>query len=353
VVADPIRIGNTFIGPGYPCYIVGEIGVSHNGDIGIARQLMQVAMDSGANAVKFQKRTVNAILTRAALDEPYSGPNSFGRTYGEHRHALELSQESYRELFQLSVALGLTFLCSGWDKESVDFMDWLGVPAFKVASADLTNIPLIHHTAAKMKPVILSTGMGDMHEIGEAVTAVRSHHDQLILLQCTSTYPCDNKDVNLRAMNILRDTFDCPVGYSGHERGLAPSEAAACMGAVMVERHFTLDRTMRGPDHAASLEPKGLALLVRNIRMVEEAKGTGQKVIMESTVPARKKLGKSLVSNCDIPPGTVILERMLDVKGPGDGISPGKLDQVLGRVSAVHIPEDTTLYWSSLVPRPL
>ena len=336
-----VYIGDRAVGEGEPCFIVGEAGVNHNGDVELAKKLVGVAADADVDAVKFQKRTVGEILVKEALDRPYDSPTALGATYGEHRERLELQEDAYHELVELCRETGITFLASAWDPRSADFLADLGVPAYKTASADLTNLPLLDHIARKNKPMLVSTGMSNMEEIADAVKTVRRHHEQLVLLQCTSAYPCDNEDLNLRAMDTLREEFDVLVGYSGHERGLAPSEAAVALGAVVLERHFTLDRTMRGPDHAASLEPTGLALLARNVRNVEAAMGTGEKRIIEAELSVRERLAKSVVAAREIPEGTLITREMLTVKGPATGISPRFLEQVVGVVAAKQIEVDT------------
>ncbi len=224
---------------------------------------------------------------------------------------------------------------------SADFLERLGVSAFKIASADCTNLPLIEHIAKKGKPVLLSTGMSDMNEVEEAVATIRRHHDQLVLMQCTSTYPCDNDQINLRVIHAYRERFGCVVGYSGHERGLAPSEAAVALGASVVERHFTIDRTMIGPDHAASLEPTGLQRLIRNIRNIEKALGSSDKRILDSEQTVRERLAKSVVARTEIPAGTVITADMLTVKGPGNGLKPVFMPLLVGVVAESPIPRDT------------
>jgi sialic acid synthase SpsE len=336
-----VEIGGRLVGEGQPCFMIAEAGVNHNGEVALAHRLIDGAVRAGADAVKFQKRSVTDILVRAALEAPYVKPNSLGPTYGEHRERLELSEEAYRELVDHCRKDGIIFLASAWDPRSADFIDELGTPAFKIASADVTNLPLVDHLARKGKPVLLSTGMSDMEEIADAVATVRRHHDRLVLLQCTSSYPCDNADVNLRAMDTLRRAFEAPVGYSGHERGLAPTEAAVALGAVVVERHFTLDRTLPGPDHAASLEPRGLELLVRNIRNVEAALGSAEKRPAPAERPVRERLAKSVAAARPIRAGSVIRAEDLTVKGPGTGISPRFLHRVVGRVAEKDVPEDT------------
>lgn len=336
-----IRIGDRLVGERQPCFVIAEGGVNHNGERDLALKLIDVAARAGADAIKFQKRSIPDILIRAALDAPYVKPTALGATYGEHRERLELADEVYGELADAARKRNLVFLASAWDRPSADFLDALGVPAFKMASADLTNLPLLDHVARKRKPIILSTGMSEMEEIADAVATVRRHHDELILLQCTSTYPAENEDLNLRAIDLLRREFGLLVGYSGHERGIAPSEAAVALGACVVERHVTTDRTLAGPDHAASLEPRGLGLLVRNIRNVEAALGAPVKRVLERERPVRERLAKSVVAARDIRAGERLGANDLTVKGPGSGISPRFLGALVGVVAKHDIPADT------------
>ena len=338
-----IRIGERAVGEGQPCFIIAEAGVNHNGELALAKQLVEVAAHAHADAVKLQKRTVEDILIRSALAAPYTGPNSLGATYGEHRQRLELSEPAWRELAGECRRVGITLLASPWDPRSADFLETLGVPAFKLASADLTNLPLVEHVARKKRPILLSTGMSELDEIEDAVAAVRRHHDELVLLHCTSAYPCEYAELNLRMIDALRRRFDCLVGYSGHERGLATTEAAVALGACVVERHFTLDRTMRGPDHAASLEPRGLELLVRDIRHVEAALGSAEKRVLPSEVPVRQRLAKSVVAARDIPAGHTLTREDLAVKGPGTGVSPRHLPRLVGVVAERAIAGDTLI----------
>lgn len=338
-----IRIGDRTIGDGQPCFFIAEAGVNHNGSVDVARQLIDVAAEAGADAVKFQKRTPEDILIAEALERRYDTPTALGSTYGEHRERLELSYESYVELAERCRSRDIIFLASAWDAKSVDFLDDFGVPAYKTASADLTNLPLLDYIASKGKPLMISTGMSDMEEIADAVATVRRHHDEIVLLQCTSSYPAENAELNLRVIPALREKFDVLVGYSGHERGLAPSEAARALGACVIERHFTLDRAMPGPDHAASLEPGGLRALVRNIHNIEAALGDGRKRVLESERPVRERLAKSVVAAVDIPAGTPIRGDMLTVKGPGSGISPRDLPRLEGVIAAADIRRDTLL----------
>ncbi|MFN8526420.1 MAG: N-acetylneuraminate synthase family protein [Chloroflexota bacterium] len=340
-----ITIAGRKVGDGCPVYFIAEAGVNHNGSLELAKKLVDIAAAAGADAVKFQKRTVSDILIAEALNRPYTVPTSLGATYGEHREKLELPENEFIELKQHADAAGITMLASGWDPKSVDFLDDIGIPAFKIASADCSNLPLLEHIARKGKPVLLSTGMSEMSEVEEAVATVRRHNDQLVLFQCTSTYPCDNDQINLRVIPTYREHFQCIVGYSGHERGLAPTEAAVALGAAVVERHFTIDRTMTGPDHAASLEPSGLQRLIRNIRNIEKALGSPEKKIMEAERGVRDRLAKSIVASRGIPSGTTITADMLTVKGPGNGLKPSYIPSLVGVVAEQPIAADT------LVPR--
>jgi len=339
-----IQLGSKQVGDNEPTYIIAEIGINHQGDVEIARKLIKEAAAAGADAVKFQKRNIERILTREGLDTPYENRNSFGKTYGEHKYALELSEAEYHELKHYANELEVDFIASGWDEESVDFLDDLGVPFFKMASADLSNIPLLVHTARKGRPMILSTGMADMDMVREAVQAIEPFKVPLAILQCTSTYPSVFDEINLQVLNTYGREFPTAViGYSGHELGIAITEAAVALGAKIVERHFTLDRTMKGGDHAASLEPGGFGKLVRDIRHIEAAMGSGVKDLQASEAPIKKKLAKSVVSAVEIPSGTVLRLDMLTTKGPGTGISPARLQDIIGKKVVRDLPADVVL----------
>ncbi len=343
VGARTLRIGQRLVGEGQPCFVIAEGGVNHNGDARLAAELVHIAARCQADAVKFQKRTIEELLTRAALERPYVQPNSLGATYGEHRLKLELPEEVWYQLRDLAVRLGLEFMGSAWDRGSADLLDALDTPAIKMPSAVLTDLDLLEYVARKGRPMIVSTGMSTLPDIDQAVERILRHTEQLILLQCTSAYPSEFVDVNLRVMETFRQRYGVLVGYSGHERGISVSEAAAALGACVVERHFTKDRTLPGPDHAASLEPTGLQKLVRDIRQIEMAMGSGEKSIAPAELPVRARLGKSLVAASDIRAGSIIGSEMLTAKSPGDGISPNQLRQVIGRIARVDIARDSVL----------
>jgi sialic acid synthase len=338
-----IKIGSRTVGDGQPCFVIAEGGVNHNGDPCLAEELVRIAADCKADAVKFQKRTINELLTRAALEKPYVNRNSLGATYGEHRLKLELSETDWYRLRDLATGLGMEFMGSAWDHGSADLLDALDAPAIKTPSAVLTDLDLLEYIARKGRPMIVSTGMSSLAEVDEAVERIVRHTQDLILLQCTSAYPSEFADINLRVMDTFARRYGVLIGYSGHERGIAVSEAAATLGACVIERHFTKDRTLPGPDHAASLEPIGLRKLVRNIREIELAMGSAEKQLVAAEVPVRARLAKSVVAAQHIPAGCVLQAELLTVKGPGDGIPANQLAKLIGRVAAVDVQADTLL----------
>ena len=270
-----VAIGSNNVGAGHPVYVIAEIGLNHNGDVEIAKQLIDVAAEAGAQAVKFQKRTPEISTPEHMKSTPRETP--WGTmTYLDYRYRVEFNREQYVEIGDYATLRGLDWFASPWDEPSVDFLEDLNVVAHKVASASVTDIGLLHALAATGKPIILSTGMSTMAQIDTAIEILGQ--ENLIVLHATSTYPLPPEEANLRMVTTLKHRLpDVPVGYSGHERGLQISLAAVALGADAVERHITLDRTMWGSDHAASLEPAGLEHLVRDIRIISEALGDGVK----------------------------------------------------------------------------
>jgi N-acetylneuraminate synthase len=287
-----VTIGSRVIGGGRPAYVIAEIGLNHNGDVELAKQLIDVAADAGADAVKFQKRTPEIstpVHMRDTLRETPWGT----MTYLEYRYRVEFTREQYIEVSDHALLRGLDWFASPWDVPSVHFLEDLNVVAHKIASASVTDIPLLEAVRDTGRPVILSTGMSTSEQIDAAIEVLGT--DRLVLLHATSTYPMEPEEANLRVIPALRDRYPgVPVGYSGHERGLQISVAAVALGAVAVERHITLDRTMWGSDHAASLEPTGLAHLIRDIRIVEQALGDGVKRVFPGEQAPMAKLRRVL-----------------------------------------------------------
>ena len=281
-----VRLGSKVVGPGRPCYVVAEVGINHNGDIDLAKKLINVALGADCDAVKFQKRTIDVVYSKEELAKPRESP--FGATNGDLKRGLEFELEEYQEIDRYCREVKIDWFASCWDEASVDFIAQFQVPCFKVASASITDDNLLRHTRAVGKPIILSTGMSTIKEVDRAVEVLGKQN--LILLHACSTYPAYYEELNLRVIDVLKDRYGVPVGYSGHETGLPSSVAAAVLGACMIERHITLDRSMWGSDHAASLEPNGITRLVRDIRLIEKSMGDGVKRVLEREQPIIKKL---------------------------------------------------------------
>ena len=282
-----VKIGNAVVGAGHPCFVVAEIGINHNGDLEIAKRLIDVAKDAGCDAVKFQKRTVDVVYTPAELAAPRE--SRWGKTNGDQKRGLEFGPEQYGAIDEHCRARGILWFASPWDEASVDFLEEYDPPCHKIASASLTDDGLLRHIRAKGRPVILSTGMSTTEQVDHAVKVLGT--DGLVLMHTVSTYPADDAKLNLRAIWTLEERYPgVPIGYSGHERGPTRSVYAVAMGAVMIERHITLDRTMTGSDQAASLEPHGLAQMIKEIRECEASMGDGVKGVLPEELPIIKKL---------------------------------------------------------------
>lgn len=281
-----VKIGNILVGDNNPCFIIAEIGINHNGSLKDAKRLIDMAVSNGCNAVKFQKRTVDVVYSKEELERPR--PNVFGETNGDLKRGLEFGLEEYKEIDEYCKQKNIMWFASCWDKGSVDFIDQFNPPCYKIASASLTDDELLKYTKSKGKPILLSTGMSTMEEIEHAIDILGE--ENTIIYHCTATYPANSDEINLNCIKTLKEKFSCPVGYSGHERGIAPSILAVAVGACSVERHITLDRTNWGSDQAASLETPGLFHMVRDIRQVPILLSDGKKVVYEREIPIRKKL---------------------------------------------------------------
>ena len=281
-----VKIGKYNVGDLSHCFIIAEIGINHNGDINLAKKLIKMAHDLGADAVKFQKRTVDVVYTQHELE--MERPNPFGNTNGDLKRGLEFGYDEYREIDEYCKSLSILWFASCWDEESVDFIEQFNPPCHKIASACLTNDKLISYIKNKGRPILLATGMSTQEQIDHAVDILGQ--DNLVIMHCTSTYPSSEAELNLNVIPNYMEKYECPIGYSGHEKGVFPSVLAASMGACAIERHITTDRTLWGSDHPASLEPEGLRRLIRDIRLLNTLKGDGKKVVYESELPIIKKL---------------------------------------------------------------
>ena len=283
-----IKLGNRMVGDGHPAYVIAEIGINHNGDMNIVKGMIDAAVHAGADAVKFQKRTPEVCTPPEQQKQMRETPWGY-ITYLDYRYKVEFNEEQYREIDRYAREKGIAWMASVWDEPSVDFLEKFDTPAYKVPSASLTDLPLLKYVRKTGKPMIISTGMSTMEQIHKAVNVIGT--ENLIIMHCTSTYPCEPEELNLRMIETLRREFpDNPIGYSGHEVGLVPSAVAVALGASSVERHLTLDRAMWGSDQAASVEPGGFEKLVKYIRVTEAGLGDGVKKVYESEKGSMKKL---------------------------------------------------------------
>jgi N,N'-diacetyllegionaminate synthase len=344
-----VNIGGKVIGQEEPVFVVAEAGVNHNGKFDLGKRLVDVAKASGADAVKFQTFKLSRVVTKYAEKAEYQKRAGGGESQYEMLRKLELSFEDTERLFDYAKQKGIIFFSSAFDEESVDLLDHLGVCAFKVASGEITNFPLLRYIAKKRKPVILSTGMSTFEDVKRALDTLRENGtDEIVLLHCVTSYPARVKDVNLRTIETLRNRFRLPVGFSDHTLSMAVPVAAVALGAVVIEKHFTVDRNLRGPDHKASLEPDQLKEMVAAIRDVEKAMGTGEKKLTKDEEKIRNLVRRSVVARVDIPKGEIITESMLDTKRPGTGIDPRNMDLIIGRRAKRRIVRDEQIAFEQL-----
>jgi len=340
-----IEIGDRAVGVGRPTFIIAEAGVNHNGNIGMARQLVDEAVKAGADAVKFQtfkaERLVTLDAPKAEYQKSTTGANE---SQFEMLRQLELSPEAHHDLMAYCKEKDILFMSTPFDEESADLLADLGVAVYKIPSGEITNLPFLAHVARQWKPMIVSTGMSSLGEVESAVHTIElAGNRQFILLHCVSNYPADPRDANLRAMNTMATAFNVPVGYSDHTLGIEVSLAAVALGACVIEKHFTLDRNLPGPDHQASLEPNELLALVQGIRIVEAALGHGRKEAVAREDNTATVTRKSLVTVRDIPAGQVLTKEMIAIKRPGTGLPPGMRVHIVGRTVKQDIPAGSLL----------
>jgi len=337
-----VRLKDRAIGPGQPVFVIAEAGVNHNGDLAMARRLVDAAVEAGADAVKFQAFKAEDVVSVGAAKAEYQVATSGG---GESQldmvRKLELSGAAFRELQAYCTQRGILFLATPFDFGSADLLADMNVPLFKISSGEVTNLPFLEYVARKGKPLIVSTGMCFLGEVDEAVRLLQGAGcEDLVLLHCTSNYPTRPEDVNLRAMQTLGAAFGFPVGYSDHTIGIAVPQAAVALGACVIEKHFTLDRTLPGPDHPASLEPHELTAMVRGIRVVEAALGDPIKRRVASEDAVAQVARRSLVASRDLPAGTVLTRDLIAIKRPGTGLQPELLGHLVGRKLRVPVAFD-------------
>lgn len=339
-----LEIHGEIINDDSECYVIVEIGHNHQGSVEKAIEMIRVAKESGANAVKFQKRDNRNLYVASLYNKPYDHENSFGATYGEHRERLEFGKSEYDELMSYARGLGITMFATAFDFSSVDFLETIGVPAYKVASGDLKNIPLISYMAGTGKPLIISTGGGTMEDVQRVYDSIMPINPNFAFLQCTGSYPCDFEELNLRVISTFRERFsDNVIGLSAHDNGISMVVAAYVLGARIIEKHFTLNRALKGTDHAFSLAPTGMHKMIRDLRRIRVALGDGVKRAYESEKEPLRKMGKKLVAATDLSRGHCLRRQDIAIKSPGDGLPPYEIDKVIGRVITRDIGKDENI----------
>jgi len=344
-----IKIGDKIVGHGNPVYVVAEAGVNHNGSIDLAKQLIDVAKKSNADAVKFQTFITENMILRKTEKAIYQRSATFQGTQYDMLKKLEFSSDDFRELNEYAMEVGITFLSSPFDRNSVDLLDEIGVPAFKIGSGELTNLPLLKHAARKGKPILLSTGMGTIGEVDEALNIIQNEGlHEIILLHCVTEYPAKIENLNLHVIGTLKKSFQVPVGFSDHTEGTLMPYIAVALGASVIEKHFTIDKNMPGPDHKASLDPIQLREMVRSIRDVEKALGSGLKRPSSEEEKIKKFVRKSIVAKLDISNGSIIDEGMLSYKRPGTGLSPKYYLEIVGKKATKDIKRDDFILWNDV-----
>lgn len=339
-----VQLGKGIISSQGPCYVIGEIGHNHQGNLDTALRMIQIAASCGVQAIKFQKRNNKTLYTKAFYNRPYDNENSYGATYGEHREYLEFGHEEYLTLKQRAEDLGLEFIVTAFDIPSVNFLENIGISSYKVASGDITNLPLLTYIAKLGKPMFVSTGASSLDEVRLAYNTICRYNDKLCLMHCTAGYPTEYHNLNLRVIETLRKEFpNVIIGYSGHDNGILASVIAYMLGATVVEKHFTLNRSWKGTDHRFSLEPEGLRKQVRDLRRVDIALGNGVREIYHFERDARYKMGKGIYTAKTLKAGHMLSLEDVCFKSPGTELPPYKVNEIIGKKLKNDLPDETHL----------
>ena len=332
-----------------PPFIIAEVGHNHQGNLESALELIRAAAASGASAVKLQKRNNKTLFTPKLYDSPYNSENAFGLTYGLHREFLEFGIEKYKQCMTEAKKLNISFFATAFDFESADFLNELGMPIFKIASGDLRTLPLLKYVAKFNKPIIISTGGANFENIEAAVKTIRIFHNQIAILQCTASYPASYEQLNLKVIERLREFYpENVIGYSGHENGIAMPVVAYAMGARIIEKHFTLNRTMKGTDHAFSLEPQGMHKMVRDLNRASMALGDGHKRTYETELAPLRKMGKMIVASRQLKVGHIITNSDVEFRSPAEGVSPDMVEKIIGRVVTFETNRNEPILFENL-----
>lgn len=348
-MAAELIIAGQAVGNNSECYVIAEVGHNHQGSIEHAKALFQRAKDCGAQAVKLQKRENRTLYTREMYNRPYDNRNSFGDTYGEHREALEFDRDQYLELQEFCAEIGITFFATAFDFASADFLAELDMPVYKIASGDVKNTPLLAHVAGLGKPMIVSTGAAVLDDVQRAYDTIMPINQRLCIMQCTAGYPAKYEELGLNVIGTYKNLFpEVVIGYSGHDNSISMPLVAYILGAQMIEKHFTLDRSMKGTDHAFSLEPTGLRKMVRDLGRARVALGDGTKKCFASEASAGEKMGKKLVAARDLEEGHLLTNDDIVLQSPGDGLPPYELANVVGKVLMTGISSETPITWELL-----
>jgi N-acetylneuraminate synthase/sialic acid synthase len=331
------------------CFVIAEVGHNHQGSVETAKEIFKKAKEAGANAVKLQKRDNKILFTNEMYNSHYDSKNAYGDTYGKHRDALEFGMEEYIELQKYAKKLGLIFFATPFDLPSVDFLEKLNVPMYKIASGDLKSTPLLKHVAKTGKPVLVSTGGGEMDDVQRAYDLITAENPNIAILQCTAAYPCEPEEMNLKVITSFRENFpDKVIGLSDHQSGISMALVAFTLGARIIEKHFTINRAWKGTDHAFSLEPVGLTKLVRDLRRAKVAIGDGVKQSIDKEVKPLFKMGKKLVAATDLKKGKILTDTDITIKSPNDGLPPYEWDNIIGLTLKKDLKKDENINFADL-----
>jgi N-acetylneuraminate synthase/sialic acid synthase len=331
------------------CYVIAEIGHNHQGDINKCKDLFRAAKECGANAVKLQKRDNRTLFTRTMYDSDYNSENAFGKTYGEHREALEFGRDEYKTLQQFCKEIGITFFSTAFDFNSADFLAELEMPAYKMASGDIINTPLLKHVAKLGKPMVISTGGATLEDVQRAYDAITPINQQLCIMQCTAGYPPEFEELNLRVIETYRRQFpNTVIGFSSHDNGISMALVAYMIGSRMVEKHFTVNRAWKGSDQAFSLERDGMRRMVRDLKRARISLGDGVKRVYPSEKKPLEKMAKKIVAARNLAAGHVLTREDLALKSPNDGLPPYELENLIGKRLLVALKADANLAYDVL-----
>ncbi len=331
------------------CYVIAEIGNNHQGSVEKCLKIIEAAKNSGADAVKLQKRNNPELFTRKMYDSPYENRNSFGKTYGLHRDFLEFNKKDYEQIIKFCKKLKITFFATPFDFPSADFLNDLDLPAFKIASGDATNTPLIEHVAKFKKPVLLSTGGCEIIDVERAYKAAKKFNDKICILQCTSSYPANFSELNLNVISDFKKRFpDAIIGYSGHDNGISAPIIAYILGSLVIEKHFTLNRTWKGTDQIFSLTPEGMRKMVRDLKRAKLSLGSKEKNVLECEKAPIFKMRKKLVASKNLQKNHKLTHNDIKIKSPGDGLSPYLIHEVIGKITLTNMEEDEEISLKNL-----